>query len=72
MASILETGKAAVKADLDGVAKNKIRAEIGSDGSLEGSVSTVRRGWTFTAYVKALVTGSTKSTRAGARVERDF
>lgn len=73
MPTILETGtKATVKAELDAVAKNKARVQAGSDGQIEGSISTVRRGWTFTAYVKALVTGPAKTTSGGVRVEKDF
>lgn len=73
MPNILEAAKAAtVKAELDAVAKNKARVQVGTDGQVEGSISTTRRGWTFTGYVKALVTGPTKTTSAGARIEKDF
>lgn len=62
----------ATKAALDQVEKNKLRVEIGSDGAVEGSISATRRGWTFTGYVSALITGPKKSAKAGARVERSF
>jgi hypothetical protein len=72
MPSILESGNdAARKAALDAVPKNKLQAEVGTDGQVNASISTTRKGFTFTAYVKALVVGQ-KSVSAGARVEKDF
>jgi hypothetical protein len=73
MPSILDAGnEAARKAALDAVAKNKLQAEVGTDGTVSASLNAVRKGFTFTAYVKALVVGQQKSVSAGARVERDF
>lgn len=72
MPSILEAGQNAVKAELDQVEKNKLRGEVGSDGRLTGSISATRKGFTFTAYVKALITGPQKSVSGGVRVEKDF
>lgn len=71
--TLLEIAKeVTVAAELDKVAKNKARLQAGTDGRVEGSISTMRRGWTFTGYLTALVTGPAKSARAGVRVERDF
>jgi hypothetical protein len=76
MPSILETGnqavKDSVKAELDQVAKNKLRVEAGLDGNITGAISTTRKGLTFTAYVKALITGPQKLVSGGVRVEKDF
>lgn len=77
MPSILEGANAAAKAEgtkaaLDDVAKNKLRAEVGLDGNVSGSISTMRKGFTFTAYVKALVKGPQKSVSAGGRIEKEF
>lgn len=73
MPSILEAGtEAAKKAALDDVAKNKLQAEVGSDGSITASLNTTRKGFTFTGYVKALVIGPQKSVTAGGRIEKDF
>lgn len=77
MPSILEGANAAAKAEgnkaaLDNVAKNKLRVEAGIDGAIDASLSTTRKGFTFTAYLKALVKGSGKSVSAGGRIEKDF
>lgn len=71
--TLLKSAKAAtVKAELDRVAKNKARVQAGTDGQIDASISTTRRGWTFTGYLTALVAGPAKTTSAGVRVERDF
>ena len=77
MPNILESGTSAAKAEgnkaaLDAVAKNKLRVDAGLDGAVEGSINTTRKGFTFTAYVKALVVGQQKSVTAGGRIEKDF
>lgn len=73
MPNILDSAtNAATKAALDDVAKNKLRAEIDHRGHVDASISTTRKGLTFTAYVKALVKGPQKTVAAGARVEKDF
>jgi len=70
MPSILEAG---TKATLDSVAKNKLRAEADlASGRIDGSISTIRKGLTLTAYVSALIKGPQKTVAAGVRVERDF
>ena len=69
--SILDTGTQSVKAELDKVAKNQLAAEVGTDGRLMGSINTTRKGFTFTAYIKALVTGQ-KAISGGVRVEKTF
>ncbi|CAB4177283.1 hypothetical protein UFOVP998_3 [uncultured Caudovirales phage] len=69
MPTILEQGN---KAILDEVAKNKLRVEGDlASGRVEGTLSTTRKGFTFTAYVTALVKGQ-KSVAAGGRIEKDF
>lgn len=66
----IDTTKA-VAAELDKVAPNQLCAEVGTDGRLTGSVSTTRKGLTFTAYVQALFTGD-RQVSAGLRVSRKF
>lgn len=66
----IDTTKA-VKDELDKVAPNQLSAEVGTDGRLTGSISTTRKGLTFTAYVQALITGQ-KAVSAGLRVSRKF
>ena len=66
----LETSKA-IKTELDAIAKNRLSAEVGSDGRLTGAISTTRKGITFTGYVKALVKGQ-KNVEAGFRMEKEF
>jgi hypothetical protein len=71
MPNITDSINKAVKTELDEVAKNKLVAEVGTDGHLTGNISTIRKGFTITAYVKALVTGK-KNFGAGVRVEKTF
>ncbi len=70
--SLVEDGVAHVKKQYESVPKNKIRLDVTSDGRVEASLNTERRGWMFTAYVTSLLVGSTKSKSAGVRVEKNL
>lgn len=70
--SLLEDGAAHIKKQYESVPQNKIRLDVTSDGRVEASLNTERRGWIFTAYVTALLVGPAKSKAAGIRVEKNL
>ena len=70
--SLLQDGAASIKKQYESVPQNKIRFDATSDGRVEASLNTTRRGWIFTAYLTALMVGPSKSKAAGIRIEKNL
>ena len=68
----MQDGAASIKKQYESVPQNKIRLDATSDGRVEASLNTTRRGWTFTAYLTALLFGPSKSKVAGIRIEKNL
>ena len=63
---------ALVKQELDKIDKNQASIQAGTDGQIVGSISTLRKGLTITAYVKAVIVGPTKTAEGGVRIDKRF
>lgn len=61
-----------IKKKYESVPQNVLRLDLTSDGQVEASLNAKKRGWTFTAYLTALLFGPSKSKAAGIRIEKNL